>query len=324
MMSTTPINPPAEKPGLHPRNQHVGRYDFAKLQAAHPSLVPFVVPNRFDANEVTIDFANPEAVKTLNAALLKTCYGVVHWDIPPGYLCPPIPGRADYLHHIADLLAACNSGEIPRGNAVRVLDIGVGANCIYPLIGQHEYGWRFVGADVDAVAIAAAQQILDGNAGLGERIELRQQTSATQIFKGVVGGAEDGFDLVICNPPFHASREAAEKGSARKWKNLGKVRESAAPKLNFGGQAVELWCDGGEAGFVGRMVAESAALKKQVLWFSALIASEDTLPGLYAALRDLRAESVKTIAMAQGQKKSRIIAWTFVAEAKRAAWGRAV
>jgi 23S rRNA (adenine1618-N6)-methyltransferase len=313
----------ARKPDLHPRNQHVGRYDFAKLSAEMPSLAKFLRPNRFAASELTIDFADSDAVKTLNAALLKCYYGVQYWDTPPGYLCPPIPGRADYLHHAADLLAASNDNIIPRGDKLRVLDIGVGANCIYPLIGQHEYGWRFVGADVDRTALAAAQNILDRNVGLGERIALRRQVSPSQIFTGVVGGRDDRFDLVICNPPFHVSRQAAERGAVRKWKNLGKNQDAtSAPTLNFGGQPVELWCDGGEAGFVGRMIAESASLKTQVLWFSALISSETTLPQIYAALKTVNATTVKTIAMAQGQKKSRIVAWTFCHERAIRQWWR--
>jgi 23S rRNA (adenine1618-N6)-methyltransferase len=54
---------------------------------------------------------------------------------PANYLCPPIPAVADYLHYLADLLAD-GSGGVPRGIKVRALDVGVGANCIYPLLGH--------------------------------------------------------------------------------------------------------------------------------------------------------------------------------------------
>ncbi|MDX2220656.1 MAG: RlmF-related methyltransferase [Burkholderiales bacterium] len=121
--------PVLEKLSLHPRNRHRGRYDFAQLIAALPALEAFLIPNPFDAKELTIDFANPESVMALNAALLKAYYAVDSWRIPPGYLCPPIPGRADYVHFAADLLANDHNGRIPRGPEVRVLDIGVGANC---------------------------------------------------------------------------------------------------------------------------------------------------------------------------------------------------
>lgn len=313
-----PIEKPLEKLGLHPRNRHRGRYDFAKLASTLPELQQFLMPNPFDAAETTIDFANPAAVKTLNAALLKHFYGVTFWTIPPDYLCPPIPGRADYLHHAADLLATTNGGEIPRGPTVHALDIGVGANLIYPLIGAHEYGWRFVGTDIDDAAIKSAQQIVDANEGLAEAIELRLQALPLKIFDGVVN-ADDYFDIVICNPPFHVSAQAAEAGSLRKWKNLGKARTAETkPKLNFGGQAMELWCEGGEAGFIRRMIAESAQYKKQVRWFTSLVSKEDHLPEIYGALRKVGVQKVETIEMAQGQKKSRIVVWTFLKDTAKA------
>jgi len=306
------IRPPVtEKLNLHPRNRHRGRYDFAALCEALPALKDFLIPNPFDANEQTIDFGKPAAVMALNAALLKHFYGVEGWHIPKGALCPPIPGRADYLHHAADLLAGGQEGNIPRGADVRVLDIGVGANCIYPLIGHHEYGWSFVGSDTDADALAAAQQIVDANADLNAAIELRHQAAPQKVFAGILK-QDEHFALVICNPPFHASAHEAEKSALRKWKNLGKpTSPDANPKLNFGGQATELWCEGGEAGFVGRMVAESGKHRKQVAWFSSLVSREENLPEIYAALKKAGAARVETLAMAQGQKKSRIVAWQF-------------
>jgi len=313
---TKKTRPPVlEKLSLHPRNRHRGRYDFVQLSQALPALKDFLVANPFDANELTIDFANPAAVMALNAALLKAFYGVESWSVPPGYLCPPIPGRADYVHHAADLLARDRNGSIPRGPDIRVLDIGVGANCIYPLIGHHEYGWRFVGSDTDAVALRAAQQIVDANPGLAAAIEFRLQSSKQKIFEGILT-PDDHFDFVLCNPPFHASARAAEAGAKRKWKNLGKAgglpgNAGTNPKLNFGGQAAELWCEGGEVGFVCRMVAESAQHRTQVSWFSALVSREENLPAIYSALKEVGARRVETIAMAQGQKKSRIVAWHF-------------
>lgn len=306
--------PVQEKLNFHPRNRHRGRYDFGVLSQEFPALKDFLITNPFNANEQTIDFANPAAVMALNAALLKVFYEFESWSVPPGYLCPPIPGRADYVHHAADLLATDRNGTIPRGPDIQVLDIGVGANCIYPLIGHHEYGWRFVGSDVDVVALRAAQQIVDNNARLAGAIELRLQASPQKIFDGIVT-PDDRFDFVLCNPPFHTSARAAEEGALRKWKNLGKSgndgNRGANPKLNFGGQAAELWCEGGEAGFVSRMVAESAQRKSQISWFSTLVSQEDNLPAIYAALREVRARKVETITMAQGQKKSRLVAWRF-------------
>ncbi|UOQ53677.1 23S rRNA (adenine(1618)-N(6))-methyltransferase RlmF [Hymenobacter cellulosivorans] len=315
-MPQLPPTPPAEKDGLHPRNRHRGRYDFAALQQATPELAQFVAVNQHGTE--TLDFANPEAVKTLNKALLRHFYHVQQWDIPAGYLAPPIPGRADYLHYLADLLAETNGGAVPTGKRVRVLDVGVGANCIYPIIGHHEYGWRFVGSDVDPVAIRVAKQIVAGNPGLAGTVDLRLQPRTADIFSGIIK-ANELFDLTMCNPPFHASQAEAEAATRRKAQNLG-TTGGGKPVLNFGGQSNELWYEGGEATFTWRMAEESALQRNNCLWFSTLISKKETLPGLYKTLQKRGAVDVRTIGMSQGQKVSRIVAWTFLDPVQQQQW----
>ena len=313
--------PDAGKGQLHPRNRHQGRYDFPVLIKASPELAAFVIINPY--GKESIDFANPAAVKVFNRALLKQFYGIAQWDIPADYLCPPIPGRADYLHYLADLLATCNAGEIPRGAKVRALDVGVGANCIYPLLGNREYAWRFLGSDIAAEAIASATAIVHANPGLPEAIELRQQNDSAHIFQGLLNN-DERFDLTLCNPPFHASAEEASSGSKRKWRNLGKLDpKRKLPVLNFGGQAAELWCKGGEAAFVSKLIKESAQVSQQVLWFSSLISKASNLPGVYSALKQAGAVQVHTVEMAQGQKQSRFVAWTFQSPEQQQAWRQA-
>lgn len=199
----------AQKPGLHPRNRHHQRYDLPALCQAHPDLQGYITLNPL--GEQTIDFANPQAVKALNKALLAHFYAVKHWDIPDGFLCPPVPGRADYIHHLADLLAG-DSGEVPKD--ATILDIGTGANLIYPLIGAHEYGWRFTGSEINPQAFASAQAIINGNPGLTRQIRLRRQKESQAIFHGVIHKNET-YDATLCNPPFHDSAESARAGRAQ-------------------------------------------------------------------------------------------------------------
>lgn len=303
---------------LHPRNRHAGQYDFDVLTAACPSLTRYVRLNPYGAR--SIDFADSKAVKALNRALLQAHYSIADWDIPPGYLCPPIPGRADYIHGLADLLMQSNDGQLPRGACVRVLDIGTGANLVYPLIGHAEYQWQFVAVDIDPVALDNARRILAANPACSKAIALRLQTDAAAIFRGVCETGEH-FDLTLCNPPFHASLEAAQAGTRRKWNNLGKSTSRAAPPgLNFGGQGAELVCPGGEAAFIDRMVEESRSIAQQCFWFTALVSRADHLPGVLRALRKAGARQVRTIEMAQGQKQSRFVAWTFLSKAQQQAW----
>ena len=309
----------AEKQGLHPRNRHRERYDFPALIQASPELARFVARNPY--GDDSIDFADPEAVRALNRALLACFYGVSAWHIPPHYLCPPVPGRADYLHYAADLLGNCNAGVIPSGPAVHVLDVGVGANCIYPILGVREYGWRFLGSDIDALALACASGIVQDNPGLGLAIELRLQASPGQIFQGLLR-SDEVFDLSVCNPPFHASLAQAHEGTQRKWRNLGRGQDGA-PRLNFGGQGAELWCPGGESGFITRMILESAQIPTQILWFSTLVSKSAALPELQHALRTAGALEVRILAMSQGQKQSRVLAWTFQNADQQRQWAAA-
>ncbi|MHB1082261.1 MAG: 23S rRNA (adenine(1618)-N(6))-methyltransferase RlmF [Prosthecobacter sp.] len=288
----------APKAGLHPRNRFNTRYDFPQLIACSPALAAFVKPNAY--GDDSIDYADPLAVKALNQALLKHAYGLEHWDIPPGYLCPPIPGRSDYIHHLADLIS------MRRGPAVRVLDIGTGANCIYPLIGASEHGWSFVGAEIDPAAWRWAQKIVAANPGVAGLIDCRLQKSAAQCFHGIIQEGER-FDLTLCNPPFHGSAAEAAEGTQRKLRNLGGKKSG----LNFGGKANELWCEGGELGFIRRMIEESAEFAAHCGWFTTLVSKSEHLPRLEQALRKVKAAEVKIIDMAQGQKKSRILAWRF-------------
>jgi len=298
---------PKEKPGLHPRNKHLERYDFGALIKSCPGLAPFVRKNPY--GDESVDFFDPEAVKMLNKALLAHFYEVAYWDIPVGYLCPPIPGRADYLHYMADLLGEGNNGTIPTGSQVRCLDIGVGANCIYPILGFKSYGWSFVGADIDPVACDNASFILHQNLSLVNAIEIRLQKSPDNLFSGIIHPGEN-YDITICNPPFHSSAEDAMRGSHRKIDNL-KGRKETTHKLNFGGKRNELWCEGGEVEFVQRMVTESRQWASSCQWFSTLISKSEHLPAIYQTLNKVMAVDVRTIPMTQGNKISRIVVWSF-------------
>jgi 23S rRNA (adenine1618-N6)-methyltransferase len=297
----------AGKEGLHPRNRFRSGYDFEGLVQKSPALAAFVKPNAH--GDESVDYADPRAVKALNQALLAQAYGLQGWDIPPGYLCPPVPGRSDYLHHLADLLAGKKRDAVPRGRSVVVLDIGMGANCIYPLIGASEYGWRFVGSETDPAALRWAAQLVARDPALSALIEGRLQPSPADCFRGVVRPGEF-FDLSMCNPPFHASAAEAAAANLRKRRNLGSKR-SGADSRNFGGRNAELWCPGGELGFVLRMIAQSVEFADQCRWFTTMVSKSAHLPRLRDALRDAGAAEVKTIDMAQGQKQSRILAWTF-------------
>lgn len=313
MSSNTPKE---EKYRLHARNKNRERYNLSALVIAVPELKNYVRPNKFGA--VSIDFSNPQGVKLLNKALLKHYYGITTWEFPDENLCPPIPGRADYIHYVADLLAETNAGNIPSGNNIMCLDVGIGASCIYPILGVAEYGWCFIGSDIDPKSITSAQHIINSNDVLQDKIDCRLQKDSSHIFEGMLHTKEK-IDITVCNPPFHASMEAAQKGSRRKIKNLSgeKVKN---PKLNFAGISNELMYEGGEYQFIQNMIRESAQFSKSCFWFSSLVSAASNLKGIYKSLKNVETTEFKTIPMGTGNKSSRIVAWTFLSKAEQANW----
>ncbi len=315
--STPKTSKPKLAPVLHPRNLHQGRYDLEALMNASIELKAFVKPNAY--GDLSVDFHNPLAVIALNRALLAHHYGIQAWNLPEDYLCPPIPGRADYIHYLADLLAQdMPKNHKPEGSHLRVLDLGTGASAIYALLGHTLYGWDFVGSEIDALAVDNANEIIKHNPQLQNHIEIRLQANRAQRLWGVIEKKER-FAACLCNPPFHASAKEAAAGSKRKVQNL-KGKQIGKASLNFGGQSNELWCEGGEVAFVGQLIDESPKFARKCVWFTSLVSKKESLPALYQKLHAVNAVKVKTIDMQQGQKSSRILAWTFLDKMERAAF----
>ena len=296
---------------MHDNNPHSGSYDMAALSEALPELAPHIIKGQ--KGQLTLDFSAPLAVKTLNKAILKKDYKIDFWDLPEGYLCPPIPGRVDYLYYLNDLLPELNDRN------ASVLDIGTGANLIYPILGSRLFNWRFVASDIDNIAVNCAKQLAKVNKGLDKQIKVRQQTDASKIFANIIS-RDEYFDITLCNPPFHASQQDAMKGSERKNKNLkhNKDKRGSSIKsnakndsLNFSGQGNELWCEGGELAFINKMIAQSASFKEQVGIFTCLVSKKENVIAIKKSLKEQKVAGFKVIDMTQGNKISRFVAWTF-------------
>lgn len=307
---------PAIKKELHPRNQHRGRYDFPALIKSCPALGDFVEENKY--GDLSIDFFDDKAVKMLNKALLMEFYEVSYWDIPEGFLCPPIPSRADYIHNIADLLYGEELLAYHKGEKVTCLDIGVGANCIYPIIGAKAYNWNFIGTETNETSLDSADKIVKQNEYLVDKVSLRFQESTKDIFKGILESGES-VDVTICNPPFHGSMKEAEAGSRRKINNLTKGKKTN-PKLNFGGKYNELWCEGGELNFIKTMIKQSKAIERQCLWFTSLVSKSENVAQVVKTLKSYNVKDYQILEMGQGNKVSRVVAWTFLPPLQHAKW----
>ena len=280
--------------GLHAKNKFNKGYDFDELIKLNSKLKDFVSRNKYDT--ITIDFSDPIAVKELNKALLFTFDKVSVWDFPVENLCPPIPGRLDYIHHLADLLLLEEN--------IKILDIGTGATCIYPLLGVAEYSWDFVATDIDLDSLDTAQDIIYDNK-LESKIELRHQLNEQHILKGILKDT-DSFSAIMCNPPFYRSAEEAQGANKRKNRNLGNnaVR-------NFSGNNNELWYIGGEKAFLHNYLYESSLFKDKSKWFTSLVSKKENIESLEKSSKKLGATKFKVISMTQGNKVTRIACWLY-------------
>tara|TARA_Y100000385_G_scaffold177011_1_gene183043 strand:- start:749 stop:1720 length:972 start_codon:yes stop_codon:yes gene_type:complete len=305
-----------EKSRIHSRNKNREKYDLSALMVSNPELTMHIIPNKF--GDKSVDFSNPIAVKILNKALLKHYYGINNWEFPDENLCPPIPGRADYIHYMADLLCENNFGTIPKGDIVTCFDVGLGASCIYPIIGVTEYHWKFIGSDINPLSLESAQNIVNSNPSLKGKVECRLQKNSKNVFSGIIN-KDDKIELIICNPPFHASIEDAQKGTRRKIKNLS-GKKVKTTKLNFAGISNELICEGGEYQFIQNMIRESENFSKTCYWFSSLVSKKSNLKGIYKLLENIKVSQVKVIPMGIGNKSSRIVAWTFLSKEEQKEW----
>ena len=294
---------------MHKNNKHSKDYNFKALIKDSPELAEFVFESKYGKD--TIDFANPKAVKSLNSALLKTHYGIDYWNFPDANLCPPIPGRVEYIHVLNDLLQASKLQK-----DVTVLDVGTGASCIYPLLGYSEYKWNFIASEVDPLAFENAKDIVDKN-NLNNHIDLRFQNDSQFILKGILQPSEN-ITATLCNPPFYKNEAEANENALRKLKGLGNGTNDL--KRNFSGKANELWYPGGEKAFLHNYLYQSSLYKTNCFWYTSLVSKKELVKSMQSSLKKLGATEVKTLQMALGNKISRVVAWTFLTEEEQKNW----
>jgi len=290
---------------MHAQNPYCDRYELKRLASHHPQLLDHIVLN--PSGEETIDFSNSTAVYELNKAMLLMDFKVDNYELPMGYLIPPIPGRLDYLLHLQAFFS--KQFNIDKNTKLRGLDIGAGANGIFCVLGSQHFNWTMVGSECDAKAVEIASANMKHTKTLKENVEIRHQENKSFLFKNIIH-SDEHFDFTVCNPPFHTSKEEALRGSQRKLSNLGREFDKKNVALNFEGQANELWCNGGEALFIKRLIKESVGYKNQVKVFSTLVSKSASLRPIKKQLTKTKA-NFEVLSMDLGNKKSRIVLWWF-------------
>lgn len=171
--------------------------NFEELSKLYPEFGKFVFKNKY--NTYSINWKCKYAQKELCRTLLHHDFGVEYWDIPDGFLIPSLTSRCNYIHWIDDILGR------HWGTNIKGLDIGTGANCIYPLVGNKTYKWKFLATDINPDALLIANKIISMN-NLNDSIQLLEQFNSDCIFKNIIH-ERDYFHFSMCNPPYFSYDE---------------------------------------------------------------------------------------------------------------------
>jgi len=294
---------------IHPSSVYAAaKPSFAALAQHYPGLSPHVKVAQ--GGQASLDFKSYAATRELTRCLLHNDHQL-DWWIPHGQLIPPVTNRLNYIHWLKDLLklssppAEAATGE--GSSTVRGLDIGCGANCIYPLIGAATCGWQFVGTDITPEALTWARRNVAANPQLSHLIEVRQVAAADKqtpggMLLGAVGEGET-FHFSMCNPPFFDTLADANQN----------------PNTACGGTPAEMVCLGGEEAFVRAMVEESATLGSQVHWYTSMVGKKSTLKEVRRLLHDRSVPVIRSTQFFQGETSRWAVAWSYAADPKTSA-----
>ncbi|ORX56176.1 hypothetical protein DM01DRAFT_1334670 [Hesseltinella vesiculosa] len=236
------------------------------------------------------------AVKELTICLLKRDFDL-NVQLPLTRLIPPIPNRLNYILWIEDLLMETMPDVDSR--PVHGIDIGVGASCIYPLLGcRSNPNWHFLGTEIDEESLHCAQANVMANQ-LDNRITLVLNNDSFRIF---VLPVNTTYDFCMCNPPFYASMKELEEGLRNK---------ELEPSAVCTGSNSELITDGGEFAFIKRMILESVRYRDRIHWYTSMMGLKRTIRPITQVLKEHKINNYVVTEFCQGRTKRWGIAWSF-------------
>lgn len=171
-----------EENNLHILNPYKNcKPNFEYLYKKYPHLAQYLIKSFSDGTYYSyhIDWTNGVAVRTLTETLLKEDFNI-EIEFMPDRLCPPLANRINYVCWLKEL---CNISQLcNKDPVVKVLDIGTGSVCIYPILGKKIFGWNFIASEPDPESIAWANKSLIKNSTLNDGIVL-VHVNKTEMFQ---------------------------------------------------------------------------------------------------------------------------------------------
>jgi 23S rRNA (adenine1618-N6)-methyltransferase len=253
-----------------------------------------------------LDFQDPATVKTLSKAILRADFGL-QLEVPDDRLCPPIPNRWNYVSWIQSLIDSTSpdySSKYDPARKITGLDIGTGSSAIYTMLClKSRPNWSMCATDIDKKSFESAARNLALN-NLITRIKLLQTTELNAVIP-IQGLGVDHLDFTICNPPFFTDTNdmsSSLKGEGKSWK----------PNAVCTGAEVEMVCEGGDLGFVTKIVNESLVLREKVQWYSSMLGKLSSAKAVIDLLKNHNITNWAVGVVDTGATTKRwVVAWSF-------------
>jgi 23S rRNA (adenine1618-N6)-methyltransferase len=232
--------------------------DFLILIKEFPELKKYIIKYDEKIEEFSFDWSNNDLSLLMTKSILNYYFNIKYYDIPKGFLIPPVPSRLNYLNLINELIK-----DIEKENIIGV-DIGTGANIIYPILGNSVCDWKFICSEINNESYNNAKLILQKN-NLEENINLIKQENKNNIFVSIIN-QENKYTFSMCNPPYYDYEQEI--------KIEDKKRDT---EYNFD----EVYYEKGELGFFERYFEESICYKKNIFLFTILIGKKSNSEIIY-------------------------------------------
>jgi 23S rRNA (adenine1618-N6)-methyltransferase len=269
--------------------------DFLTLIKEFPELKKYILKqNEDNEGEFQFDWSNNELSLLMDKSILNYYFDIKYYDIPKGFLIPPIPSRINYINLINSIITKLIK-DIDIKNIIGI-DIGTGANIIYPILGYSIYKWKFICTEINKEAYNNAKLILQKN-NLENNINIIKQNNKDNIFISILN-RENKYIFSMCNPPYY-NYENEIKLEDKKRDN----------EYNFD----EIYYKNGEYGFFQRYFEESICYKNNVFLYTILIGKKINAENIYDKLSSY-SDIIKIYNMQKiltGNNIRYIIYWSF-------------
>ena len=229
----------------------------------------------------------------MTKCILNYYFKIKYYSISNNFLIPTVPSRLNYINVINSLLKSY--GVKNNEKEIIGIDIGTGANIIYPLLGYSVYKWKFICSEINEQAFENASKIIKEN-NLEENIKLIKQKYNNFIFIGIIN-RENRYTFTMCNPPYYDYEEEI--------KIEDKKRDC---EYNFD----EIYYKNGEIGFFDKYFEESICYWKNVFIFTFLIGKKSNAEKIYEKISEnkgIKFFDIKRIKT--GNNMRYIIYWSF-------------